>query len=120
MRKYKLRFNLGRGKNYMKWKITEPNGNYYYLDPQEHQLKLYNCFLKNRKNAALKIYNGAHKTVCAWVEAENIEILNKPIKTSNNIISFNPRIEPNWVIGGEDADGRIIDIIVTNNTKLYY
>jgi len=23
---YKIRFNLGRGENYLKWKITKPNG----------------------------------------------------------------------------------------------
>ena len=38
MSKYKVRFNLGKGENFMKWKVTSPEGHVDYYDPNEHTL----------------------------------------------------------------------------------
>ena len=35
MKKYKIRFNLGRGENYLKWKVTSPNGAVNYYEPNK-------------------------------------------------------------------------------------
>ena len=53
--KIKVRFNLGRGKNYMKWKVQYPSGNVEYFNPSDVQLILKNCQLKNNRKTAEKI-----------------------------------------------------------------
>jgi len=57
----KIRFNLGRGKNFMKWKIQYPNGEIEYHNPTDVQLLMHDCTLKNRKKTAQKIFDGAKK-----------------------------------------------------------
>lgn len=41
MKRIKVRFNLGRGVNYMKWKIQYPDKIKYY-DPEKYHLILKN------------------------------------------------------------------------------
>ena len=65
-KKIKVRFNLGKGKNYMKWKLQFPTHSEYY-SPSEYNLAMFGCTLKNSKTTAKKIHDGAHKTVCAWI-----------------------------------------------------
>ena len=33
MKRIKVRFNLGRGQNYLKWKVVYPNGDVEYISP---------------------------------------------------------------------------------------
>jgi hypothetical protein len=103
MSKYKIRFNLGRGENYLKWKVTSPNGDVNYYEPNDVCLHMENCKLVNQQGTAKKIHDGANKTVCAWIESETVTIF-EPLKDTLNLIpkngtkvSFNPRVQPNWV-----------------------
>jgi hypothetical protein len=122
MKNIKVRFNLGRGKNYMKWKVTYPTGVIEYHDPNQVQLMMVNCRLKNRKNIAEKIKEGAHKEICAWVLCDGLEVI-KPeegkIPSSKLEIKYNPRLQPNWVLEGANINNSHINIIVSVGKKLY-
>lgn len=117
----KVRFNLGRGSNYKKWKITYPEGLIVYHNPNEVQLVLKNCRLINQKSQSKKIFEGANKRVCAWVLCEEIEIhFGKPFNVSENPeIRFNPKIKPNWILDGVVSDNLLISEVVTDENKLY-
>lgn len=117
---YKVRFNLSRGKRYKTWKITHPDGSVEYLHPNEISLSMKKCILYNRKKTALKIFNGANKTVCAYVKCEDLDIIYDLDCVLGNKISYNPRIYPNWVDhNGDDIDGKSIDEIVSIGNQLY-
>jgi hypothetical protein len=120
MKKSKIRFNLGKGKNYLKWKVERPELNTEYLDPNEIQLVLRNCELKNNQKSANNIFNGANKTVCAWVLCESVEIKTSDFQShSDNRISYNPRIQPNWMLNGENVDNQKFDVIVSDGRRLF-
>lgn len=94
----KVRFHLARGENYMHWQIVDfPNVKYF--DPNENNLILTNCTLKNNKNVAEKIFKGKNKTVCAWIICEQYDtVLNSNFdKKKYNKISYNPRKFPYWI-----------------------
>jgi len=116
----KVRFNLGKGKNYKKWKITYPDKKVDYYDPKEVQLFMTGCRLKNNKKAAEKIFKGANKSVCAWVECEMIFISGSNTMQLGSIpIKYNPRIAPNWLKEGEDVDDVYFPAIVSFGKMLY-
>jgi len=122
MKKIKVRFNLSRGKNYKKWKVEYPNKIVEYYDPEQVQLVLTNAQLKNYKKVAEKIYNGANKSVCAWVLCESVEIKTsdfKELDDSLDRIKYNPRIKPNWIINDENADNEYMELIISENNKLF-
>ena len=96
---YKIRFHLGRGENFMKWQVKAP-GYVQYVDPAEHQIAMFNAKLKVQLCTSKKIHEGACKTVCAWVQCEEFQIIrNDKIKPNINdfYVRFNPRRNPNWV-----------------------
>ena len=129
MARIKVRFNLGRGANYMKWKVQYPNGVVEYHNPSEVQLILKGCQLRNHKGVAKKIFDGANKTVCAWVLCEDIEIVN--LTTTNYIkqfmkfdlmfdrIKYNPRVKPNWLLNDKIVDNEFIYSIGSVDYGLY-
>lgn len=99
-RKIKVRFNLGRGKNYMKWKVESENGVEYH-SPNNTMLIMDNCILKNNKKISQSIFNGENKSVCAWILCEKIEIVfctgDKPSPEINSTqLLYNPRKIPHW------------------------
>lgn len=120
--KYQIRFNLGKGERYMKWKITSPKGNVQYLEPTEVTLYLEDCKLINNKGTAKKIYDGANKTVCAWIEAKNVIVYHRmsdDFVEGGIKVSYNPRVTPNWVMNGENVDKKKVGNLITlNNTVL--
>ena len=119
-RLYKVRFNLGRGKNYMTWKVEGPDGISYY-DPNEVQIMMYGCQLKNQKKTAEKILEGAHKTVCAWVKCISVDIQQPSDASWDNFIQlkYNPRVLPHWFINdGENVDGMVVEQVVSIGRKL--
>ena len=123
MKKTRIRFNLGQGKNFMKWKIEYPSGKTEYHVPSEIQLVMFNCTLKNFKGVAKGIFDGANKTVCAWVLCEEVTIRNKGFsrcdREQENRIRYNPRVTPNWMFKGENADGIKMEIIGSVENALY-
>ena len=128
MKRIKVRFNLSRGKYYMMWKIQYPSGAVEYCNPQTSQLILKGCTLKNNRKTAEKIYNGEHKTVCAWILCEDIQVKYNVTEwfgnDPNNIrLSYNPRVNPFWVLGkpipAAPADGFKFTEIGTAGKQLF-
>lgn len=130
MRKIKIRFNLGRGENYMKWKVDYPIGksNYttQYFEPSEWQLVMVNAVVKNNIKTATKIFKGANKEVCAWILCDNIQLNSVkqtgnriPIRKKYNTVSYNPRVTPHWVCNQIKCDGANFDTIITKNRTLF-
>ena len=127
MKRIKVRFNLSAGKNYMKWKIEGPLGVEYH-DPNEVQLIMKGCTLKNYRKTAQKINDGANKTVCAWVLCNEISInyLNLP-GVSNSIeptpdtqLKYNPRKLPYWFIDEDiNVDNLNVSKVVSLGNKLF-
>lgn len=121
-RKIKVRFNLGKGENYMKWKIEYYFGSKVvkYLSPEERFIMI-NCKLKNNRSKAEKIFNGETKSVCAWVLCENIEFLKeKEINEKLEKINYNPKKNPFWYNEtGKDIDNLEINEIYSINKNLY-
>lgn len=117
--KIKVRFNLGKGKNYRKWKIEYPNSEPKYLNPDEVNLIMEGCLLKNYKKTAQRIYEGANKTVCSWIICDNVIInLPKP-HLGGKLVSYNPRIRPHWVYDGDDADNFTFNTLISCGREIY-
>ena len=115
----KVRFHLQRGVNYMKWQVRNGN-NVSYYNPEEFSLQLFDCQLINKPNVAKKIYEGSHKTVCAWILCKKIVILEHVDYDSENELRFNPRITPNWIHDNNNVDSNSYDEIVTVKNKVYF
>lgn len=117
--KIKVRFNLGRGKNYMKWKVEYGKTSEYY-SPDEYNLFLYGCQLKNSRKTADKIHQGANKSVCAWVLCDTI-LLGKNIELpeATTRLTYNPRVQPNWLAGAAVADDQHFEQIWSDGRKLF-
>jgi hypothetical protein len=105
----------------MKWKIDycgeKPNE---YIDPVINQLFMSNCKLVNRRSAADKIFNGAHKTVCAWIECDSVIVQQRTEKAEEQkLLTYNPKIMPYWIFEGRNADNIEVPIIYSIGRKLY-
>ena len=107
-----------RGENYKKWAIYE-NGKNTYIDPEQNNLKMYNCTLKNNYKRAKRIFEGEPKDVCAWIECEKLIVTPiKKIKIKNKI-RYNPKVKPFWFDENQDnIDGCLFEKIITYKTKL--
>jgi hypothetical protein len=120
MKSIKVRFNLSRGVNYLKWKVEYPDGNVMYYYPTGVQLVMGDCTLKNYKKVAEKIHNGANKSVCAWVLCKTLELKFDNFITDNTTqIKFNPRVQPNWMVNGEVSDGKKLNGIHSIGYSLF-
>lgn len=93
-----------------------------YHDPETTTLLLYDCVLKNQKTTAEKINCGANKTVCAWVRAGHVVVVEastKPFSPTYEI-SYNPRVAPFWRdYQGNDIDEMEIGEIKTIGRSLF-
>jgi hypothetical protein len=117
----KVRFHLGKGKNYMKWQVDNGSSKKYY-DPYETVLVMKGCTLKNRRGTAEKIFAGQNKKVCAWVMCYEVEIAETVVAMPHDKltkVSFNPRVAPHWVVDGVNADGFMFGEIVSIGRSLY-
>ena len=121
-RKYKVRFHLATGKNFMKWQIRElvkgEKDIVAFHDPNKVSLRLKNCKLHNQSNTANKIYEGANKTVCAWIECDSVEI-EQATTSENTRVSYNPRVSPHWIINEKNVDNIEVNEIISSNKSLY-
>jgi hypothetical protein len=119
----KVRFNLGKGVNYLKWKITYPTGEVAYYNPTDVQLVMDNCELRNSKKTATKIFNGGEKVVCAWILCEKITIITENFTQYDTIcthmVSYNPRVTPNWVCEGINVDGMSMQRLGTVDRQIW-
>lgn len=103
----KVRFNLGRGMNYLKWKVTYPDGDIVYYDPNVVQLVMTDCVFKNQKKTAQRIFDGGEKVVCAWILCKHIQIHDhyRLHTDDSRQVRYNPRVQPNWLYDGQIMDG---------------
>jgi hypothetical protein len=116
----KVRFNLGAGKNFMKWKVEYPDKRTEYFEPDKFQLVMKGCVLKNHKKTATKIFEGSHKVVCAWILCKDIEVLSEPIVLNDGQrITYNPRIQPNWTYDGGIVDDNSFNQLHTINRGVF-
>lgn len=114
--KFTVRFNLGAGENFMKWRVVSPEGNAQYLEPSEVTLYMEDCRLVNQKSTAKKIHEGANKSVCAWIEAKNVVVYHKmqdDFVEGGLKVSYNPRVTPNWVMDGKNVDKKKVGNLIT-------
>ena len=122
-REFKVRFHLGKGANYLKWRVENlDTGVVEFFYPIDYGLSLDNCKLYNQTGAANKIFEGENKTVCAWIMAENVRIItpSNVCKIDKNSISYNPRKKPYWVdAGGNNVDKKQYDYLETQGRQLY-
>lgn len=120
MKRIRVRFNLGKGKNYMKWKVEYPDKRVEYFQPAEVQLVMAGCTVKNYGKTARKIFEGGTKTVCAWVLCDSILIRKEGFDPDNeNRIRYNPRVQPNWMLNGRVVDGEAFSEIFSVDYGLY-
>ncbi len=125
MKSIKVRFNLGAGKNFMKWKIQHPDGKVEYHSPEDVQLFMSDCVLKNQKKTAQKIFDGGEKVVCAWVLCKSLELKQSTLDSeldgilTGDKVSYNPRVTPHWMLNGENVDGMSVDKLVTVGRGVY-
>jgi len=114
----RVRFNLGAGPNYKKWKIEWPDKRVEYLEPSLVTLVMRDCELRNHKTSAQKIFEGHQKFVCAWIECESIEIKD-PVPVSGEPVKYNPRVAPHWMLGPINVDGAKFKELVTNCRNVF-
>jgi len=128
MKKIKrLRFHLARGKNYRHWQLKGMKKEPVYFDPEDTSFILKNVKLYNKRNVAQKIYEGANKDVCAWLEIKgSAKVQTTEFDVSGMVeISYNPREVPFWtykirVPGLEvDLDLKEFKKVIINKTKIY-
>lgn len=121
MKYHKVRFNLSRGENYMKWKVMYNDGRVKYYHPAEVQLVLRKCVLKNSKATAIKIFTGVTtKVVCAWVLCQELEIFTGDFRMENTSqLKYNPRLLPFWNLDGKDMDGSSHEELFSVDYKLF-
>ena len=119
-----IRFNLAKGKTFMKWKVETAN-NVLYLDPSEFKLVMMVCKLKNRRATADKICDGSNKSVCAWIVCSELHIHQTSSEDKQIMkhrpLFYNPRVSPYWTnSNGDNLDGEEVRCVVTFGSKLNY
>lgn len=122
MKRYKIRFNLGAGENYMKWQIEDRhNKTVEYHEPLDCSLQMQGTKLVNQQATANKIFNGANKSVCAWIEADGCVITTTPTITEIYVaITYNPKVTPHWMSEGEIVDKGKYKRLVTVGRGIYW
>ena len=122
---YKIRFHLGRGDNFMKWQVKSIDGNVVeYYRPEKEQIAMFNAKLKVQLGTSTKIHEGACKTVCAWIECDDFQLLGDPEFVKPNVndfyVRFNPRHNPNWLdMHGTIMNDEKYDLIMTQDRSLF-
>lgn len=105
-RNFKIRFHLGQGENYMKWRLEDvTTKNVWFFEPSEFEAVIINGKLYNQKSAANKINQGSNKTVCAWIMAEDVVMYSTENIWMKGQVSYNPRLMPHWI----DNNGNNVD-----------
>jgi len=119
-RKFKIRFHLGQGENYMKWRIEDTDTKTVsFFEPTNFRATIYHGKLYNQKSAAKKINDGANKTVCAWIMAKDFKLSLDDDGIYKDEIKYNPRTIPNWVnSSGENIDKKEYKIMYILNKKI--
>jgi hypothetical protein len=116
----RVRFHLGAGKHFMQWQVTHHDGSVTYHDPNYTTLTIWQGRLRNQRGTAERIHDGANKTVCAWIEAERVDV--DPGLSSvmgGTQVAYNPRVAPHWLLNGQNADGRRFPLLTTAGNRVF-
>lgn len=112
LRPYKVRFHLGAGENYMKWRIEDTRtGEVRFYSPDSTVINMKKIKFRNNRKTAEKIHSGANKTVCAWVEAESVHITSidgQPLAAAERVF-YNPKIAPYWYMLDHFEEHELMD-----------
>ena len=122
MKRYKVRFHLARGDNYMKWQVTDlQQGTKSYFDPDLKSIVMHDCTLGNHSKTARRIHNGENKTVCAWVACDDVAVVdNIPLSSTMTHYKYNPKKNPYWFTDTHNnRDNMKFKIMITKNRKVY-
>lgn len=107
-RGYRVRFHLAKGEHFMHWQVKNlDTKEVKYYDPEEFSLFMIGATLKNQRATAEKIHAGENKSVCAWVNCEELHVStdSRLIVKGHDRMSYNPRKAPYWT----DNTGRNMD-----------
>jgi hypothetical protein len=107
-RKFKIRFHLGKGENFMKWRIENiDDKSVTFFDPSSFNAIVTDGKLYNQKSAAKKINEGSNKTVCAWIMAKDYKLIKLFDNQIQAEIKYNPRTIPHWTNNeGDNLDSK--------------
>ena len=126
MKRYRVRFHLAKGDNYMKWQVFDKkSGTKDYLNPETNSVIMFNCELGNREGRASKLFEGANKNVCAWVACEDVKVRDRdkvipPPVNGMTHYKYNPRKNPHWFTDTHDnMDGKKFNMMMTHDRKIY-
>ena len=132
-KRFRVRFHLGKGANYMHWQVTDrgimsDSGDAReYYSPDKVEIVMHGAKLGNQVSTALKIFEGENKTVCAWVECDAVDINYKASKvfqetdvTNLERIMYNPRKNPHWFTDDDhNIDDKEFRKLTTKQNKIY-
>lgn len=122
MTKTRVRFHLSKGENFQNWQVKCGDSVDYY-DPTEYHLHMINCKLRNQPATAQKIYEGENKTVCAWIECD--EVVAFPSKAAYmlnplDFVFYNPKTKPYWRLKtGENVDNEVYKTLTTQGHMVF-
>lgn len=128
-RNWKVRFHLGKGENFMKWRIENVETKQVtFYSPDKVMISMIDCKLHNHKGTAKKINEGQNKTVCAWIMCKNVNVIlaqsssfKKYIHEEGmtNVAQYNPRVTPYWRDRYDNnIDKNEYGFMITDSTKL--
>lgn len=121
--KTKVRFHLAHGPNYQRWQVRQGDDVNYY-DPEDVMLEMHNATLRNQRKTAERINQGENKTVCAWIECDQVIV--KPLKEQlipevQQFIHYNPRVRPYWYIkSATSIDDTNYDMLATFGRLIFH
>ena len=122
-KRFQVRFHLGKGPNYMCWQVKD-----YGLNPAANNGRPdTKCVRKNSPTTAKRIYDGEHKTVCAWVECDMVDVHYKKdpsfkeVDTKNlRKYKYNPKKNLHWFTSKQsNVDDKELVKMHTNSRSLY-
>jgi len=122
VKRYRVRFHLAKGENFMKWQVFDKQNNLKeYYSPDEWSLVMDDCTLGNHPSTAKKIYEGADKTVCAWIACNKVTASSQaPSTESCTQFKYNPKKNPHWFTDNNpNVDGMTFTTMITKNKQVY-
>ena len=127
--KYKVRFHLGKGKNFRHFQVTTPDGTRSFYNPEDYFLVMKNARLHNNCKVAERIHSGSNKTVCSWIICDDVEresvlthLFNPekvPKGTDHIELKYNPRENPHWLENGENVDFKSYSCLFTEDHRVF-
>lgn len=114
---YKVRFHLGAGPHFLHWQVRHGEEVTYHK-PEDVQLVLTECKLRNQPKKAQEIFDGANKDVCAWVECKTVEV-KSGVQGGTYPVQYNPRRVPHWTNpAGDNLDNAEFETIISQGRSL--